>query len=56
MTLSDVVARTVDKLLVSRGVVLYSRTGAAVEAVLRGHMVPAVVSVATLSLVAPSSS
>ena len=46
-----VVARTVDKLLVSRGVVLYSRTGEAVEAVLRGHTVRAV---ATL-FVAPSS-
>ena len=52
MTLFDVVARTVDKLLVSRGVVLYSRTGAAAEAVLRGYTVRAV---ATLS-VAPSSS
>ena len=51
MTLFDVVARTVDKLLVSRGVVLYSRTGEAVEAVLRGHTVRAV---ATL-FVAPSS-
>ena len=39
-------------LLVSMGVVLYSRTGEAVEAVLRGHTVRAV---ATLS-VAPSSS
>ena len=39
-------------LFVSRGVVLYSRTGEAVEAVLRGHTVRAV---ATLS-VAPSSS
>ena len=47
-----VVARTVDKLLVSRGVVLYSKTGAAVEAVLRGHTVWAV---ATLSVASSSS-
>ena len=52
MTLFDVVARTVDRRLVSRGVALCSRTVAAVEAVLRGHTVQAV---ATLS-VAPSSS
>ena len=57
MTLFSVVARIVDKLLVSRGVVLYSRTEVAVEAVLRGHMVWAVaLSAATLSLVAPSLS
>ena len=52
MTLLGVVVRTVGELLVSRGEVLYSRTGAAAEAVLRGYTVRAV---ATLS-VAPSSS
>ena len=57
MTLFGVVVRTVGKLLVSRGEVLYSRTGAAAEEVLRGHTVRAVaISVATLSFVAPSSS
>ena len=52
MTLFDVVARFVDRQLVSRGVALCSRTGAAVEAVLRGHTVRVA---ATLS-VAPSLS
>ena len=57
MTLFGVVARIVDKLLVRRGVVLYSRTAVVMEAVLRGHMVRAVaLSAAILSLVAPSLS
>ena len=57
MTLFDVVVTTVDKLLVSTAVALCSKTEVVVEVESKGCMVRGLaLSVATLTLVAPSSS